>query len=138
MLALLRHGESTWNAADVFTGWIDVGLSEHGVQQARQAGTLLAGIGYFPGGGAHFPSASGHRRSWRLNSNYHGALHGRGESEVRAEAAEQQFVLWRRGFRVRPPLGEPDDDLRYAALPPAGAGSCSAVLRVACGARDAA
>ena len=58
------------------------------------------------------------RRSWRLNSNHYGALQGRGKAEVRAEAGDEQFTAWRRGFRVRPPLGEPDDDPRYAALPP--------------------
>lgn len=58
------------------------------------------------------------RRSWRLNSNHYGALQGRVKAEVRAEAGEQQFMAWRRGFRVRPPLGEPDADPRYAALPP--------------------
>lgn len=135
VLVLLRHGESAWNAANVFTGWTDVGLSEHGEEQAQRAGALLADYGYFPEvvhtsvqrraiqsadwalaacGRSWVPV----RRSWRLNSNHYGALQGRGKSEVRAEAGEEQFMLWRRGFRVRPPLGEPDDDPRYAALPP--------------------
>jgi 2,3-bisphosphoglycerate-dependent phosphoglycerate mutase len=132
VLVLLRHGESAWNAANVFTGWIDVELSEHGEKQAQRAGALLAASGHFPGvvhtsvqrrairsadlalaacGRSWVPV----RRSWRLNSNHYGALQGRGKSEVRAEAGEEQFMLWRRGFRVRPPLGEPDDDPRYAA-----------------------
>jgi 2,3-bisphosphoglycerate-dependent phosphoglycerate mutase len=135
VLVLLRHGESAWNAADVFTGWIDVGLSEHGEQQARRAGELLAARGFLPDvvhtsvqrrairsadlalaacGRSWVPV----RRSWRLNSNHYGALQGRGKAEVRAEAGEEQFMLWRRGYRVRPPLGEPDDDPRYAVLPP--------------------
>jgi 2,3-bisphosphoglycerate-dependent phosphoglycerate mutase len=135
VLVLLRHGESAWNAANVFTGWIDVGLSEHGEKQAQRAGALLAARGQFPEvvhtsvqrraihtadlalaacGRSWVPV----RRSWRLNSNHYGALQGRSKSEVRAEAGEEQFMLWRRGFRVRPPLGEPDDDPRYAALPP--------------------
>jgi 2,3-bisphosphoglycerate-dependent phosphoglycerate mutase len=135
VLVLLRHGESAWNAADVFTGWIDVGLSEHGEEQARQAGTVLAGRGYLPEvvhtsvqcrairTADHALAACGRswipvRRSWRLNSNHYGALQGRGKSEVRAEAGEEQFMLWRRGFWVRPPLGEPDNDPRYATLPP--------------------
>ena len=58
------------------------------------------------------------RRTWRLNSNHYGALQGRSKREVRAEAGEEQFMAWRRGFLVRPPLGEPDHDRRYAALPP--------------------
>ena len=135
VLVLLRHGESAWNAANVFTGWIDVELSEHGEKQAQQAGALLAASGHFPevvhtsvqrraiGSADLALAACGRswvpvRRSWRLNSNHYGALQGRGKTEVRNEAGEEQFMLWRRGFRVRPPLGEPDDDPRYAALPP--------------------
>jgi len=135
VLVLLRHGESAWNASNVFTGWIDVGLSEHGEKQAQRAGALLAASGCFPEvvhtsvqrrairsadlalaacGRSWVPV----RRSWRLNSNHYGALQGRGKPEVRAEAGEEQFMAWRRGFRVRPPLGEPDNDPRYAALPP--------------------
>jgi len=135
VLVLLRHGESAWNAADLFTGWIDVALSEHGEKQAQQAGALLAGRSLLPDvvhtsvqlraiqtadlalaacGRAWVPV----RRSWRLNSNHYGALQGRSKSAVRAEVGDEQFMRWRRGFRVRPPLGEPDDDQRYAALPP--------------------
>ena len=58
------------------------------------------------------------RRSWRLNSNHYGALQGRGKAEVRTEAGEEQYMRWRRGYYVRPPQGEPDDDPRYATLPP--------------------
>ena len=135
VVVLLRHGESEWNAANVFTGWIDVGLSEHGAQQAQEAGAILAAGGYFPDvvhtsvqrrairtadlalaacGRSWVPV----RRSWRLNSNHYGALQGRGKTEVRAEAGVEQYTRWRRGFRVRPPLGEPDDNPRYAMLPP--------------------
>ena len=135
VLVLLRHGESAWNAADLFTGWVDVGLSERGEQQARRAGALLAASGTLPEvvhtsvqrrairsadlalaacGRSWVPV----RRSWRLNSNHYGALQGRGKAEVKAEVGDEQFMLWRRGFRVRPPLGDPDDDPRYAALPP--------------------
>jgi 2,3-bisphosphoglycerate-dependent phosphoglycerate mutase len=135
LLVLLRHGESEWNAADVFTGWIDVGLSERGAQQARAAGELLASRGIVPDV-AHTSvqrrairsadlalEACGRswipvQRSWRLNSNHYGALQGRRKAEVRAEAGEEQFMFWRRGYRVRPPPGEPDNDRRYAALPP--------------------
>ena len=135
MLVLLRHGESEWNAANVFTGWLDAGLSERGARQAEQAGALLAARGFFPDvvhtsvqrrairsadlalaacGRSWVPV----RRSWRLNSNHYGALQGRSKAEVQAEAGEEQCMRWRRGYRVRPPLGEPDDDPRYAALPP--------------------
>lgn len=92
VLVLLRHGESAWNAADIFTGWIDVGLSEHGERQAHQVGALLAASGNLPDvvhmsvqrrairsadlalaacGRSWIPV----RRSWRLNSNHYGALH---------------------------------------------------------------
>ncbi|HEY7263589.1 MAG TPA: 2,3-bisphosphoglycerate-dependent phosphoglycerate mutase [Trebonia sp.] len=135
VLVLLRHGESAWNAADLFAGWVDVGLSERGKQQARQAGQLLAARGYLPDvshtsvqtraiqSADHALAACGRswvpvRRSWRLNSNHYGALQGRSKATVRAEAGEEQFMLWRRGYRVRPPQAEPDDDPRYAALPP--------------------
>lgn len=135
VLVLLRHGESAWNARDVFTGWIDVGLSELGTQQAERAGLALADGGFFPDvvhtsvqrraiasadlalaacGRSWVPV----RRSWRLNSNHYGALQGRGKEEVLAEVGQDQFMAWRRGFRVRPPPGEPDNDPRYAALAP--------------------
>jgi 2,3-bisphosphoglycerate-dependent phosphoglycerate mutase len=135
VLVLLRHGESAWNAADVFTGWIDVGLSERGKLQAQEAGQLLAARGQFPDV-VHTSvqrraiqsadlalSACGRswipvRRSWRLNSNHYGALQGRSKAEVRAEAGDEQFMRWRRGYDVRPPQGEPDNDPRYADLPP--------------------
>jgi 2,3-bisphosphoglycerate-dependent phosphoglycerate mutase len=136
LLVLLRHGESEWNAEDLFTGWIDVGLSEQGAAQAVAAGEALAGAGTLPDvvhtsvqrrairtadlalqacGRSWIPV----RRSWRLNSNHYGALQGRVKARVRAEAGDEQFMRWRRGYDVRPPLGEPDDDPRYAALPPA-------------------
>jgi 2,3-bisphosphoglycerate-dependent phosphoglycerate mutase len=134
VLVLLRHGESAWNADDLFAGWIDVALSERGRQQARRAGELIAARGFLPG--VVHTSVQGRaivtadlaltacgrswvpvRRSWRLNSNHYGALQGRVKHEVRAEAGEEQYLAWHRGFRVRPPLGEPEDDPRYAALP---------------------
>ena len=136
LLVLLRHGESEWNARDLFTGWIDVGLSERGAAQAVAAGAALTEKALLPDvvhtsvqrrairtanlalqacGRAWVPV----RRSWRLNSNHYGALQGRVKAQVRAEAGEEQFMLWRRGYDVRPPLGEPDNDPRYAALPAA-------------------
>jgi 2,3-bisphosphoglycerate-dependent phosphoglycerate mutase len=135
VLVLLRHGESEWNAKDLFAGWVDVALSERGMAQAVAAGEELAGCGLLPDvvhtsvqtrairtadlalaacGRAWVPV----RRSWRLNSNHYGALQGRVKAQVRAEAGAEQFMRWRRGYDVRPPLGEADDDPRYAALPP--------------------
>jgi 2,3-bisphosphoglycerate-dependent phosphoglycerate mutase len=134
-LVLLRHGESDWNAADVFAGWTDDALSDQGRRQAAQAGRLLGSRGFLPDVahtsvqqravvtanlalGACGRSWVPVRRSWRLNSNHYGALEGQGKAEVRAQVGEEQYTAWRRGFRVRPPLGEPDTDPRYAALPP--------------------
>jgi 2,3-bisphosphoglycerate-dependent phosphoglycerate mutase len=132
---LLRHGESEWNAKDLFAGWVDVPLSERGMAQAVAAGEELADRGLLPDvvhtsvqtrairtadlalaacGRAWVPV----RRSWRLNSNHYGALQGRVKAQVRAEAGEEQFMRWRRGYDVRPPPGEADDDPRYAALLP--------------------
>jgi 2,3-bisphosphoglycerate-dependent phosphoglycerate mutase len=135
VLVLLRHGESELNAKDLFAGWVDVPLSERGMAQAIAAGEELAGRGLLPDvvhtsvqtrairtadlaleacGRAWVPV----RRSWRLNSNHYGALQGQVKAQVRAEAGAEQFMRWRRGYDVRPPLGEADDDPRYAALPP--------------------
>lgn len=112
LLRTARHGQSDWNAMDVITGWIDVGLSEHGRRQAQRAGVILATRGFFPD--VVHPSVQRRaivtadlalagcgrswvpvRRSWRLNSNHYGALQGRGKAEVRAEAGEEQFTAWR-------------------------------------------
>src|ERR1700722_2222074 len=134
VLVLLRHGESAWNAADVFTGWTDVALSDRGERQARAAGERLAARGLRPDVvhtsvqrrairtaelllGSCDRSWIPVRRSWRLNSNHYGALEGRVEAEGRAEAGEEQYTAWHRGYSVRPPLGEAFDDPRYAAIP---------------------
>jgi len=135
VLVLLRHGESEWNAKDLFAGWIDVGLSERGAAQAVAAGEEMASRGLLPDvvhtsvqtrairtadfalgacGRAWIPV----RRSWRLNSNHYGALQGQVKAQVRAAAGDEQFMRWRRGYDVRPPPGEAEDDPRYAALPP--------------------
>ncbi len=135
MLVLLRHGESEWNAKDLFAGWIDVPLSERGMAQAVAAGEELARRGPLPDvvhtsvqtrairtadlalgacGRAWIPV----RRSWRLNSNHYGALQGQVKAQVRATVGDEQFMRWRRGYDVRPPPGEADDDPRYAVLPP--------------------
>jgi 2,3-bisphosphoglycerate-dependent phosphoglycerate mutase len=135
VLVLLRHGESEWNAKDLFAGWADVALSERGEAQAVAAGQELASQRLLPDvvhtsvqrraiktadlaltacGRLWVPA----HRSWRLNSNHYGALQGQVKSQVRAEAGEEQYARWHRGYDVRPPQGEPDDDPRYAAVPP--------------------
>jgi 2,3-bisphosphoglycerate-dependent phosphoglycerate mutase len=137
---LLRHGESAWNAEGLFTGWVDVGLSERGIAEAGQAGRLLGESGLRPdvvytsvltraiqtanvtldaAGLAWLPV----RRSWRLNERHYGALQGKGKARTRAEFGDEQFMLWRRSYDVPPPPLADDDPLsqvadpRYALLP---------------------
>jgi 2,3-bisphosphoglycerate-dependent phosphoglycerate mutase len=138
-LVLLRHGESVWNAEGLFTGWVDVGLSEQGTAEARRTGELLvesnlrpdvvhtsvlvraiqtanaaldvAGLSWLPV-----------RRSWRLNERHYGALQGKNKAQTRAEFGDEQFMLWRRSYDVPPPpLPDTDPmsqagDPRYALL----------------------
>jgi 2,3-bisphosphoglycerate-dependent phosphoglycerate mutase len=140
-LVLLRHGESTWNAEGLFTGWVDVGLSERGTAEAAHAGELLSGAGLRPGvlhtsvltraiQTAHLAlEAAGLlwlpvRRSWRLNERHYGALQGKDKAQTRQEFGDDQFMLWRRSYDVPPPpIGDDDPysqagDPRYALLPP--------------------
>jgi 2,3-bisphosphoglycerate-dependent phosphoglycerate mutase len=140
-LVLLRHGESAWNAKNLFTGWVNVSLTAVGERQAAHAGGLLARDGPLPDvvhtsvqqraiRSAEFALAACDRewipvrRSWRLNSNHYGALQGRNKSQVLAEYGEEQFMAWRRSWNARPPAlaagAEYSQfaDPRYAALPP--------------------
>jgi len=140
-LVLLRHGESEWNAKGLFTGWVDVGLSEVGKQEAVHGGRLLAESGQRPdvvhtsvltraiqtanlgleeAGLLWLPT----RRSWRLNERHYGALQGKDKAATRREFGDEQFMLWRRSYDVPPPPIPDDDPLsqaddpRYAGLPP--------------------
>jgi 2,3-bisphosphoglycerate-dependent phosphoglycerate mutase len=140
-LLLLRHGESDWNAKGLFTGWVDVGLSDTGEQEARRGGRLLAEAGLRPDvvhtsvltraiQTAHLALDSAGllwlpvRRSWRLNERHYGALQGKNKAQTRAEFGDEQFMLWRRSYDVPPPPIDDDDqyaqtgDQRYALLPP--------------------
>ncbi len=140
-LVLLRHGQSTWNLENLFTGWHDVPLSEHGVEEAREAGRQLTLAGLQPDivhtsvliraiqtadialgemGRSWIPV----RRSWRLNERHYGALQGLNKKETSERYGADQVKLWRRSYDVRPPALEPADDrhpahdTRYATLPP--------------------
>jgi 2,3-bisphosphoglycerate-dependent phosphoglycerate mutase len=140
-LILLRHGQSEWNLADRFTGWIDVDLSAQGEQEARSAGRALAVAGIGPTvvhtsllvrairtadlaleqcGALWVPV----RRSWRLNERHYGDLQGRNKAETRARYGDEQFRLWRRSYATAPPpLPDGDErsslhDPRYSALSP--------------------
>ncbi|MFF3465108.1 2,3-diphosphoglycerate-dependent phosphoglycerate mutase [Streptomyces sp. NPDC002619] len=133
-LILLRHGESAWNARNLFTGWADVDLTPWGEQQARRSGELLCAAGLLPAaahtsvltravrsaalvleaaGLSQVPVA----RDWRLNERHYGALQGRDKSDVLREYGEERFRLWRRSYDVAPPpaTGTPHDP----APPPA-------------------
>jgi 2,3-bisphosphoglycerate-dependent phosphoglycerate mutase len=140
-LVLLRHGESEWNKANLFTGWVDVPLSEKGRAEATRGGELLTEHGLLPDvvhtsvlrraiSTAELALAAADRqwipvrRSWRLNERHYGALQGKDKAQTLAEFGEEQFMIWRRSYDTPPPPIEPgsefsqDDDARYAALPP--------------------
>ena len=119
-LILLRHGESEWNAKNLFTGWVDVGLTEKGETEAARGGRLLTEAGLLPDvvhtsvqrrairtAEIALDAADRHwipvRRSWRLNERHYGALQGKDKKETLEEYGEEQFMLWRRSYDVPPP-----------------------------------
>lgn len=138
-LVLLRHGQSDWNARNLFTGWVDVPLSAAGEAEARRGGELLAGSGLLPDvvhtsllrraiatANIALDACDRHwipvARNWRLNERHYGALQGKDKKQTLAEFGEEQFMLWRRSYDVPPPPIEPggefsqDADPRYAGL----------------------
>lgn len=138
-LVLLRHGESTWNQENRFTGWTDVDLTAQGVEEARAAGRLLARHGFdfdFTYTSVlkrairtlHFTLEEMDRlwlpveKAWQLNERHYGALQGLNKSEMAVKFGEKQVLLWRRSYDVPPPALEPGDerdaarDRRYATL----------------------
>jgi 2,3-bisphosphoglycerate-dependent phosphoglycerate mutase len=138
-LILLRHGQSDWNAKNLFTGWVDVDLTDLGREEAVRGGRLLAEAGLLPDvvhtslqrraiTTAHLAldACDRHwipvRRSWRLNERHYGALQGKDKKQVKDEFGEEQFMLWRRSFDTPPPPLADDDehsqahDPRYADL----------------------
>ena len=141
-LVLLRHGESTWNKENRFTGWVDVDLSEKGLTEARAAGQMLKAQGFT------FDRAFSSvlkrairtlwivqdemdllwlpvERSWRLNERHYGALQGLNKAETAEKHGEAQVKIWRRSYDIPPPALTVDDpqypgkDRRYAGLAPA-------------------
>lgn len=135
-IVLLRHGESTWNKENRFTGWTDVGLSDKGREEARKAGAALKKEGFVFD--IAFTSVLKRaiktlwialeemdmmyipvQNSWRLNERHYGALQGLNKSETAAKFGENQVLIWRRSYDVRPPalkLGDkrsPKNDPRY-------------------------
>lgn len=139
-LVLLRHGESTWNLENRFTGWTDVDLSPKGVEEAKSAAKLLREGGY-DFDVAHtslllrairtlWLTLDGMqrvwipvRKSWRLNERHYGALQGLNKAETAKKFGDEQVKIWRRSYATPPPPLEPGDerhparDARYAGLP---------------------
>ncbi len=141
-LVLVRHGESTWNKENRFTGWTDVDLSEKGRQEARDGGAVLKSEGYTFDVAYTSVLKRAIRtlwtildemdlmwipvhRSWRLNERHYGALQGLNKAETAAKFGEQQVKVWRRSYDTRPPELTADDerfpghDPRYRGLTPA-------------------
>ncbi|HWB30642.1 MAG TPA: 2,3-diphosphoglycerate-dependent phosphoglycerate mutase [Vicinamibacterales bacterium] len=140
-VVLLRHGESTWNSENRFTGWTDVDLSEKGLQEAAQAGALLRDAGFTFD--VAFTSVLKRAirtgwivldaldllwipvtRNWRLNERHYGALQGLNKAETAAKHGDEQIKIWRRSYDTPPPPLTLDDprhpskDRRYADLTP--------------------
>jgi 2,3-bisphosphoglycerate-dependent phosphoglycerate mutase len=138
-LVLLRHGESVWNAKNLFTGWVDVDLSDRGRSEAVRGGQLLVAEGLLPDvvhtsllrraittANLALDTADRHwipvRRSWRLNERHYGDLQGKDKKQTMAEFGEEQFMLWRRSYDTPPPpISDTNEftqagDPRYADL----------------------
>jgi 2,3-bisphosphoglycerate-dependent phosphoglycerate mutase len=133
-LILLRHGESEWNAKNLFTGWVDVKLSQKGEAEAKRGGELLKERGLLPDvvhtsllrraiATSQIALDAADRqwipvhRSWRLNERHYGALQGKDKAQTLAQYGEEQFQLWRRSFDVPPPAIEDNDEFSQAGDP---------------------
>lgn len=133
-LILLRHGQSEWNEKNLFTGWVDVALTEKGREEARRGGELLREQGLLPDvlhtsllrraintANLALDAADRHwipvRRSWRLNERHYGALQGKDKTQVRDEFGEEQFMIWRRSYDTPPPALPADSEWSQANDP---------------------
>lgn len=139
-LILVRHGESEWNALNLFTGWVDVDLTDKGRAEAARAGELIAELDRLPDvlytsllrraittANIALDKADRHwipvHRDWRLNERHYGALQGLDKAETKAKYGDEQFMAWRRSYDTPPPPIEPgseysqDADPRYADVP---------------------
>lgn len=133
-LVLLRHGESTWNMENRFSGWTDVDLTPRGEEEARLAGLVMVEEGIVPdvlhtsvllrairtaditkeaAGWTQLPV----KRSWRLNERHYGALQGLNKKETAEQFGAEQVLAWRRSYNVRPPALDPSDE-RHPANDP--------------------
>ncbi|MFD4457176.1 phosphoglyceromutase [Nocardia sp. NPDC058480] len=138
-LVLLRHGESEWNALNLFTGWVDVQLTDKGIAEGKRAGELLKEAGILPDivytsllrraistADNALGTADRHWipvvRDWRLNERHYGDLQGKNKEQVREQYGQEQFMLWRRSYDTPPPPIQPENpysqegDPRYAGI----------------------
>jgi 2,3-bisphosphoglycerate-dependent phosphoglycerate mutase len=133
-LVLLRHGESEWNAKNLFTGWVDVGLTDKGRAEAVRGGELMVSAGVLPDvvhtslqrraintACLALDAADRHwipvKRSWRLNERHYGALQGKDKKQTLEQYGEEQFMLWRRSFDTPPPPLADDDEFSQVGDP---------------------
>jgi len=133
-LVLLRHGESEWNARNLFTGWVDVDLTSRGRAEAVRGGELLTAAGLLPEvvhtsvlrraistANLALDRADRHwipvRRDWRLNERHYGALQGKDKKQTLEQFGEAQFMLWRRSYDTPPPPIDAGDEFSQAADP---------------------
>lgn len=146
-LVLLRHGQSEWNEKNLFTGWVDVALTEKGKAEAARGGELLKERGILPDvvhtslqrraintANLALDSADRHwvpvKRSWRLNERHYGALQGKDKTQIRDEYGEEQFMTWRRSYDTPPPALDDSsefsqaNDPRYAEVENAPRAEC--------------
>lgn len=126
---MLRHGQSEWNRANRFTGWVDVNLTEQGIAEAEHAGEILRTEGALPDV-AHTSLLKRaiittnlaltsidrlwipQHRTWRLNERHYGALAGLDKTEILQQHGEEQLLLWRRSYAVQPPALEDNSAFR--------------------------
>jgi len=133
-LVLLRHGESDWNAKNLFTGWVDVALTEKGRGEAVRGGELMFEAGILPDvvhtslqrraintAALSLDAADRHwipvKRSWRLNERHYGALQGKDKKQTLEQYGEEQFMLWRRSFDTPPPPLDDSSEFSQASDP---------------------
>lgn len=124
-LVIIRHGESIWNKENIFTGWVDVDLSEKGIEDSKKAGEMLKDFTFDLAYTSYLKRARHTldiilkeinldipiKESWRLNERFYGALQGKNKDQVKEQFGEEQFKIWRRSYETKPP--EIDKNSKY-------------------------